>query len=257
MRPGQVILLVALQHQQDVCAMQRVDQSFCTKGCPALAGLAVNLHSVLPTLIRPTTQEARSPRWLTAVSPPKLPLQDGVVELGVLGCPNLPQGAVDDEDGGAAALDRATTGNSSSGLASAGSSASWGALFLGHRGRGAYMADLYGKEVRIGFWPCSCSYKPGRCSNRLRMPCISLRQLIHVTCCSSSPCTWPWPDEPAEHHAVPPLHPLAGLVGRHPHPSCGPSSAQWCSLHGVIRVTPLGSLLHCCSGELCNTSGWQ
>lgn len=72
----------------------------------------------------------------------------------MLGCPNLLQGTVDDEDGGSGALDRADAANSSSssGTSSAssdveGSSKAWGALFLGHRGRGAYMADLYGKEV--------------------------------------------------------------------------------------------------------------
>jgi hypothetical protein len=32
------------------------------------------------------------------------PLQDGEVVLGVLGCPNLPQGAVADDDGGAGGL---------------------------------------------------------------------------------------------------------------------------------------------------------
>jgi 3'(2'), 5'-bisphosphate nucleotidase/inositol polyphosphate 1-phosphatase len=31
-------------------------------------------------------------------------LQDGEVVLGVLGCPNLPQGTVADDDGGAGAL---------------------------------------------------------------------------------------------------------------------------------------------------------
>jgi 3'(2'), 5'-bisphosphate nucleotidase/inositol polyphosphate 1-phosphatase len=78
------------------------------------------------------------------------PLQDGVVELGVLGCPNLPQGAVNDEDGGAGALDRAAAAGASSTSSSSGGGKSWGALFLGHKGRGAYMADLYGKEVRRG-----------------------------------------------------------------------------------------------------------
>eukprot|EP00775_Hariotina_reticulata_P002215 gene2215-2530_t len=56
-------------------------------------------------------------------------LQDGEVVLGVLGCPNLPQGQVQDEDGGADA-------------ASKSSSRDVGCLFLAHRGCGAYVAPL-------------------------------------------------------------------------------------------------------------------
>ncbi|WIA11614.1 hypothetical protein OEZ85_011718 [Tetradesmus obliquus] len=56
-------------------------------------------------------------------------LQDGDVVLGVLGCPNLPQGAVGDDDGGAAAAGKS-------------SSADVGCLFLAHRGAGAYVAPL-------------------------------------------------------------------------------------------------------------------
>jgi hypothetical protein len=36
-------------------------------------------------------------------------LQDGEVVLGVLGCPNLPQGTVADDDGGAGALHQTVT----------------------------------------------------------------------------------------------------------------------------------------------------
>eukprot|EP00879_Flechtneria_rotunda_P017178 GHRR01017991.1.p1 GENE.GHRR01017991.1~~GHRR01017991.1.p1 ORF type:complete len:409 (+),score=126.91 GHRR01017991.1:145-1371(+) len=56
-------------------------------------------------------------------------LQDGEVVLGVLGCPNLPQGAVQDDDGGAAAADRSN-------------STDVGCLFLAHRSHGAYVAPL-------------------------------------------------------------------------------------------------------------------
>eukprot|EP00200_Dunaliella_tertiolecta_P000683 CAMPEP_0202359124 /NCGR_PEP_ID=MMETSP1126-20121109/12530_1 /ASSEMBLY_ACC=CAM_ASM_000457 /TAXON_ID=3047 /ORGANISM="Dunaliella tertiolecta, Strain CCMP1320" /LENGTH=431 /DNA_ID=CAMNT_0048952449 /DNA_START=103 /DNA_END=1399 /DNA_ORIENTATION=- len=58
-------------------------------------------------------------------------LQDGQVELGVLGCPNLPQGEVKDEDGGA-------------GPPSRGNQEGIGCLFLAHKGAGAYKAALYG-----------------------------------------------------------------------------------------------------------------
>ncbi|KIZ01992.1 3'(2'), 5'-bisphosphate nucleotidase [Monoraphidium neglectum] len=57
-------------------------------------------------------------------------LQDGEVELGVLGCPNLPQDLITDEDGGAAAASRS-------------GEAGRGCLFLAHRGAGAYAADLW------------------------------------------------------------------------------------------------------------------
>lgn len=40
-------------------------------------------------------------------------LQDGDVALGVLGCPNLPRGAVGDDDGGAGAADDAGWGGGS------------------------------------------------------------------------------------------------------------------------------------------------
>ncbi len=63
--------------------------------------------------------------------------QDGVVELGLLGCPNLPQGQVEDEAGGAGAMSLAGT----SGV---------GALFVAHRGQGAYVTDLWGPPVRAG-----------------------------------------------------------------------------------------------------------
>ncbi|KAF6257560.1 hypothetical protein COO60DRAFT_1622225 [Scenedesmus sp. NREL 46B-D3] len=56
-------------------------------------------------------------------------LQDGEVVLGVLGCPNLPQGAVDDDDGGAGAAHKSN-------------SADVGCLFLAHQGAGAYVAPL-------------------------------------------------------------------------------------------------------------------
>eukprot|EP00878_Enallax_costatus_P005475 GHUV01005746.1.p1 GENE.GHUV01005746.1~~GHUV01005746.1.p1 ORF type:complete len:403 (+),score=134.31 GHUV01005746.1:292-1500(+) len=56
-------------------------------------------------------------------------LQDGDVLLGVLGCPNLPQGRAQDDDGGADAASRS-------------SSSDVGVLFLAHRGCGAYAAPL-------------------------------------------------------------------------------------------------------------------
>jgi hypothetical protein len=66
-------------------------------------------------------------------------LQDGVVELGLLGCPNLPKDEVADDDGGPAAMSRA-----------ADTPADWGALFLGVRGHGAYVSALNGSQVEGG-----------------------------------------------------------------------------------------------------------
>lgn len=57
-------------------------------------------------------------------------LQDGEVALGVLGCPNVPLGPVEDEDGGAEAAAR-------------GGGAGRGCLFLAHRDRGAYACGLW------------------------------------------------------------------------------------------------------------------
>lgn len=57
-------------------------------------------------------------------------LQDGEVVLGVLGCPNLPQTQVTDDDGGAGAVDNANRDGV-------------GALFLAHRGHGAFAAPLW------------------------------------------------------------------------------------------------------------------
>lgn len=57
-------------------------------------------------------------------------LQDGEVALGVLGCPNLPQARFEDDDGGTAAASRS-------------GEAGRGCLFVAHRGRGAYAADLW------------------------------------------------------------------------------------------------------------------
>lgn len=61
-------------------------------------------------------------------------LQEGEVVLGVLGCPNLPQATVGDDDGGAGAAER----SSAEGV---------GCLFLAHRGAGAYVAPLSGQSA--------------------------------------------------------------------------------------------------------------
>ncbi|GLC46765.1 hypothetical protein PLESTB_001488000 [Pleodorina starrii] len=69
-------------------------------------------------------------------------LQDGEVVLGVLGCPNLPQGPVGEEHGLAGAAQAAAGG------------ADVGCLFSAHRGHGAYAAPLWAEagaesETRI------------------------------------------------------------------------------------------------------------
>eukprot|EP00877_Chromochloris_zofingiensis_P002003 jgi/Chrzof1/11803/Cz06g10200.t1 len=57
-------------------------------------------------------------------------IQDEEVVVGVLGCPNLPQGQVTDDDCGTGAAGRSDT-------------AGVGCLFLAHRGHGAYASSLW------------------------------------------------------------------------------------------------------------------
>eukprot|EP00195_Chlamydomonas_chlamydogama_P016354 CAMPEP_0202900884 /NCGR_PEP_ID=MMETSP1392-20130828/12088_1 /ASSEMBLY_ACC=CAM_ASM_000868 /TAXON_ID=225041 /ORGANISM="Chlamydomonas chlamydogama, Strain SAG 11-48b" /LENGTH=363 /DNA_ID=CAMNT_0049587341 /DNA_START=170 /DNA_END=1261 /DNA_ORIENTATION=- len=61
-------------------------------------------------------------------------LNDGEVKLGVLGCPNLPQGEISDDAGGEGAMGRA--GDSDVGC-----------LFLAHKGQGAYAAPLWDESA--------------------------------------------------------------------------------------------------------------
>ncbi|EFJ43494.1 hypothetical protein VOLCADRAFT_65837 [Volvox carteri f. nagariensis] len=75
-------------------------------------------------------------------------LQDGEVVLGVLGCPNLPQGSVVEEDGLEGAAQRAAAAaaaaaGSSSSTTTTSSGSSVGCLFSAHRNHGAYAEPLW------------------------------------------------------------------------------------------------------------------